>query len=217
MTTNGIDATTGTLILAAINGGTAFTITTPLRVLFHSAMRTLDNGTDTEISTASGYIAKAGALGSNPANALTFAAAASGNPCTQNSNVAVSVVNMPASTWAGCTITDSKATTRAPTDFVLNTTTTITSATAAFVAGDVAALLSGNANIPTNTVIASVTNGTTAIMSQAATASVSSQTVTINKLASPQTTFYATLGSSKTVNLGDTVTVPSGSWQTTMA
>lgn len=213
---NGIDATTGALVLAAMNGGTALTVTAPLRCLFHSAMRTVDNGTDTEITTGSGYVAKAGSLFSG--TALAFAAASVGNPSTQNSNVAATVTNMPAATWAGNTITDSKATPRntSADGVTTNLSTTITSATAAFVAGDVGAIVTGT-NLGTNNIIASVTNGTTAVMAQAATGTGSSIVFTINKLNSPQTTFYAALGSSKTVNAGDTVTVPSGSWQTSLA
>lgn len=54
-----------------------------------------------------------------------------------------------------------------------NGSTTITSATAAFVAGDVNRVVSG-AGIPTGAKIASVTNSTTAVLSVAATASASS-------------------------------------------
>lgn len=217
MATNGIDATMTAAVLTAMNGGTALAITTPLRCLFLTAVRTADNapGSDTEFATSQGYVQQVGSLFSG--QALTFAAASSGAPSTQNSNVAASVTNMPAGTWAGNKVIDSKNTSRNVTDAVLNSTTTITSATASFVAGDVGALLTGNANIPTNTVIASVTNSTTAVMSQAATATVSTQSVNILKLNSPQTTWWATLGSSKTVNSGDTVTVPSGSFQTSLS
>ncbi len=52
-------------------------------------------------------------------------------------------------------------------DGVENSTTTLTSATAAFVSGDVGRLVSGN-GIVANTTIASVTNGTTVILSNAA-------------------------------------------------
>lgn len=214
MATNGIDSATSALILAAMNGGTAFTVTTPLRCLFLSAVRTADNLTDTEIPTSSGYVQQVGSLFSG--TALTFAAASPGAPSTQNSNVAASVTNMPATTWAGCRIIDSKSTSRNVTDAGLNSTTTLTSATAAFVAGDAGALLTGNANIPTNTVIAQVTNATTVVMSQPATTTISAQSVNILRLNGPQTTFWATLSSNKTVNAGDTVTVPSGSWQTTL-
>jgi hypothetical protein len=68
-------------------------------------------------------------------------------------------------------------------DGVENTTTTLTSATAAFVAGDVGRLVTG-AGIPTiigspstYTYIASVTNGTTVVLSQAATATATGVTV----------------------------------------
>jgi hypothetical protein len=216
MATNGIDSATSALVMAAMNGGTALTITPPLRCLFHSSMRTTDTGTDTEITTSSGYVQKVGSLYSGVA--LTFAAASAGAPSTQNSNVAATVTNMPASTWLGNTIIDSKFTQRTRTDAATtNTSTTVTSATASFVAGDVGAIITAGANLPTNTVIVSVTNGTTVVVSQAATATGSSLALAVNTLTSPQTTWWATLGSSKTVNAGDTVTVPSGSWQTSLA
>ncbi len=72
---------------------------------------------------------------------------------------------------------------RAVTDGVLNSTTTVTSATAAFVAGDVGKSISGT-GIPSGAFILSVTNSTTAIMSVAATATASSVSVTIG---APQT------------------------------
>jgi len=67
------------------------------------------------------------------------------------------------------------------TDGVLNSTTTITSATAAFnsaLASDVGQFISGP-GIPPNTTVASVTNATTAVMSQAATVSTAGTTVTL--------------------------------------
>lgn len=67
---------------------------------------------------------------------------------------------------------------RTVTDAVLNSTTTITSATAAFTASDVGSLISGT-GIPANTRIASATNATTAVLSQAATATASGVSVTI--------------------------------------
>lgn len=134
---SGIDSTTTAAILTAVNGGTAFTITGPLKVLFLSAVRGTDTGSDTEWTTSGGYTLGTGFSG------LTFAAATPGAPSTQNSNVAATITNAPAQTWAGCKIVDSSGT--------------------------------------------------------------------------PKTTFYAALASNKTINSGDTVTVPSGSWQTSLA
>jgi hypothetical protein len=57
---------------------------------------------------------------------------------------------------------------RQVTDAVLNSTTTITSATASFIAGDVGTAISGY-GIPAGTTIASVTNGTTVVLSASAT------------------------------------------------
>jgi len=60
--------------------------------------------------------------------------------------------------------------TRSVSDGVLNGTTTVTSATAAFVAADVGAYVIGT-GIPAATTISSVTNGTTVVLSAAATTS----------------------------------------------
>src|SRR4051812_2988848 len=130
MATNGIDGTTSAAILTAMNGGAAFTITPPLRCLFLTAVRTADNsaGSDTEVSTSSGYVQGVGSLFSG--TALTFATATAGSPSTSNSSAAATVTNMPACTWAGNRIIDSKNSSRSVTDGVDNSTTTITSATA---------------------------------------------------------------------------------------
>jgi LysM repeat protein len=137
MATSGIDVTTAGLILAAMNGGTAFTVTGPFKVLFHSVIRTADNGSDTEWTTSGGYTAGTGFSG------LTFAAATTdATGAHQASNVLATITNAPAQTWQGCTIKDS---------------------------------------------------GT------------------------PKTTFWAALASSKTVNAGDTVSVPSGSFTTNLS
>jgi Fibronectin type III domain len=64
------------------------------------------------------------------------------------------------------------------TDGVENSTTTLTSATAIFVAGDVGKTITGD-NIPAGTTIASRTNGTTIVMSQAATSTSSGNHFTI--------------------------------------
>lgn len=135
---SGLDDVTSAAILAAINGGAAFTITGPLKVLFLSAVRATATGADTEWATAGGYTAGTGFSG------VTFAAATAGAPSTQNSNVAVTLTNAPAQTWAGNKIVDSTATT-------------------------------------------------------------------------PKETFWGTItGGSKVVNAGDTVTIPSGSLQTSL-
>lgn len=70
-------------------------------------------------------------------------------------------------------------TSRTVADMVTNGTTTITSATAAFVSGDVGRLVSGSADLPAGAYIASVTNGTTAVLSVAATGSHSAQSLTL--------------------------------------
>lgn len=72
--------------------------------------------------------------------------------------------------------------TRVVTDGVTATSTSLTSATAAFTSSDVGATVTG-AGIANNTTIATVTNGTTVVLSQATTASASSVTVTVAKTA----------------------------------
>ena len=67
---------------------------------------------------------------------------------------------------------------RAVTDAVTNGTTTVTSATANFVAGDVQREVSGT-NIPAGAYIVSRTNGTTIVISAAATASGTGGTLTV--------------------------------------
>lgn len=125
--------------------------------------------------------------------------------------------------------------TRSVSDGVLNSSTTVTSATAAFTSADVGASISGT-GIPVNATISSVTNGTTVVISSAATATSSGVTLTIVQTATlavgPLATalnsaFGATAGniqcvvdqtSGKTTNalviVNDNVvfSVPLGSW-----
>jgi hypothetical protein len=69
----------------------------------------------------------------------------------------------------------------AVTDAVLNSTTTLTSATASFSAAHVGMVIDESAGlIPVGTTIASVTNSTTIVMSAAATGSGSSKSVKVN-------------------------------------
>lgn len=65
-----------------------------------------------------------------------------------------------------------------------NTSTTVTSATARFTFNDIGISISG-AGIPASTTIASVTNGTTAVLSAAATASASGVTFTLGRPPTP--------------------------------
>jgi hypothetical protein len=51
--TNGV----AQLAIAALNGGTALAITTPLKIAALSVVRTANNGSDTEWATAAGYTA----------------------------------------------------------------------------------------------------------------------------------------------------------------
>ena len=134
---SGLDDATSGALLALLNQGTAFTITTPIKCLFLSAVRATATGSDTEWTTSGGYTAGTGFSG------VTFAAFTAGAPSTQNSNIAVTITNAPAQTWAGNRLIDSTGT--------------------------------------------------------------------------PKETFWGTLtGGNKTINAGDTCTIPSGSLQTSL-
>ena len=69
---------------------------------------------------------------------------------------------------------------RSVADGVTNSTTTVTWATAAFTQADVGARVSG-AGIPAGATVATVSNGTTVVLSAAATASASSVALTIER------------------------------------
>jgi hypothetical protein len=99
-----MDSTTTAAILTAEHGGTAITFTTPIKLLFLSAVRSTDTGSDTEWSTSGGYTAGTGFSG------LTFAASVAGAPSSQASNIAATITNAPAGTWAGCIEVDSSGT-----------------------------------------------------------------------------------------------------------
>lgn len=104
MTYSGIDSATTQKVLAAMHGGTAVTFATPIKLLFLSAVRSSDTGSDTEWTTSGGYTAGTGFSG------VTYAAATAGAPSSQASNVAATITNAPAQTWAGCSETDSSGT-----------------------------------------------------------------------------------------------------------
>jgi plastocyanin len=121
---------------------------------------------------------------------------------------------MPACTIGGIELWDS--TSHTITDGVLNSTTTLTSATANFTAAYVGLLVTDTttpANIPAGTYIASVTNSTTVVLSQAATATASTQHITFG----PKRNWFGTLSANKTVNSGDTVTFATSSISITLS
>lgn len=89
------------------------------------------------------------------------------------------------SSWTGYRVVTDGATT------ISNAT--VTSATAAFVTGDIGATITGT-NIPAGTVINSITNGTTVVLSHTSTATGSSLTFTIGSVA-PLTQSISTTGS----------------------
>jgi hypothetical protein len=75
---------------------------------------------------------------------------------------------------------------RSVTDAVLNSTTTVTSATASFVASDAGRPVTGT-GIPAGATIASVTNGTTIVLSAAATATATAVALTFGALPNEST------------------------------
>jgi hypothetical protein len=81
-----------------------------------------------------------------------------------------------------------RANQRTVADGVLNTTTTVTSATAVFVSASDAGKAISGVGIPAGTTIASVTNATTIVLSAAATASTSGVTLTIGGAITPTST-----------------------------
>lgn len=108
--TSGITATEASALLSALcpnaaTGTFTYSVVAPLKVLFLSAIRTANNGSDTEWSTSGGYTAGTGFSG------LTFAAPSTGaSGATAVSNVAATITNAPAGTWAGCRVRDSTGT-----------------------------------------------------------------------------------------------------------
>ncbi|HEY2086465.1 MAG TPA: hypothetical protein VGH54_10640 [Mycobacterium sp.] len=103
--TSGAPSAEANRYLVAKYGGTAYAVTGPIKVLFLSVVRTANNGTDTEWSTAAGYTAGTGFSGLTmgaPTNNATGAVTASTN--------AAQITNAPAGTWAGCKAVDSTGT-----------------------------------------------------------------------------------------------------------
>lgn len=82
---------------------------------------------------------------------------------------------MAVTTQASGTLTTATSS-RTVTDGVTNATTTITSATASFVSGDVGRIVTGSSDLTSLVSIASVTNSTTAVLTTACTGSHTAQT-----------------------------------------
>lgn len=103
---SGVPAAEGKRYLDAKYGGTAYAVTTPLKLLFLSAVRANNNGTDTEWSTAAGYTAGTGAALTVTANSSTTGTTGADIASTGASTI----TNAPAGTWAGCKVVDSTGT-----------------------------------------------------------------------------------------------------------
>lgn len=141
---------------------------------------------------------------------------ASGGSITNSVGSGISFTSMPACTIAGIELWDSATTVRTPTDCVTtNTSATITSATANFQAGDVGAHVTGT-GIPTSTFILSVTNTTTAVLTNNATASGTGVSLAITDQ-TPVRRWFGALTANKTVNAGDTVTFAPSSISITLS
>lgn len=98
------------LVIAHLNGGTALSLTATLKVAFLSAVRTANNGSDTEWATGGSYTQTAGgATGGQPIPTWNAAAAGAAG-ATQTNSTAVSQTNCPAVTWAGNRTQDAAAT-----------------------------------------------------------------------------------------------------------
>jgi plastocyanin len=188
---------------ASVAGNTYTACTKPVKLA-------LITNTTAPTNTTIGSEVSGGSYARQDTTTSSVWGAPSGGTIT-NSAGAVSFTGMPACTIASIELWDSY--TRSVSDGVTNSTTTITSATAAFTAEDVGRAISGSTDIPAGTIIASVTNSTTAVLSQAATGSHSSQTFNIG----PTRRWFGALTASKTVNAGDTVTFASSSISITLS
>lgn len=198
-----ISQTEANNILGASVAGVAYSApTTPVNLALMTA-----NGSNTAFGTE-----VTGGSYARQSTASAWGSPASGS--ITNSAGSVSFTAMPACTIVGIELWDSQ--TRNVTDGVLNSTTTITSASASFAATDIGRSVvdtSTGAHIPTGAYIASVTNSTTAVLSAAATATASSEHLTIGT----KRNWFGTLTASKTVNVGDTVTFATSSVTVSLA
>lgn len=189
-------------ILASSVTGTAYTApTTPVNLALI---------TDVSASSATAYGSEVSGGSYARVSTASQWGTASGGTITNTGSM--SFTGMPACTIAGIELWDSK--TRTLTDLATTTSTTITSATALFTQADVgAAVTSSGGDIPAGARIASVTNGTTAVLSAAATGTHSGQNLVITGVRR----WFGALSANKTVNLGDTVTFATSSISITLS
>lgn len=108
---SGTNGFTGALLTWLATAGTAPTLTAPVKVAFLSAVRTANNGTDTEWTTSGGYTQTAGGATGGVAGPTFGAATNNATGATVVSTSAVTLNNAPAQTWAGNRLQDSTATT----------------------------------------------------------------------------------------------------------
>jgi hypothetical protein len=99
------------LSIAHLNGGTALSLTTPLKIAFLSAVRTANNGSDTEWTAGGSYVVTAGGTTGGIAMPTMAAASATTTGASQASSAAATQTNCPANTWAGNRVQDSTAVT----------------------------------------------------------------------------------------------------------
>jgi hypothetical protein len=104
--TSGLDAGTAALVIAAINGGTAFTVTTPFKTRFFASTRSANNGADgTEFTVSGGYPTGGVAGPATPWQAATTTTTGA-QQLSNATTGAVTVTNAPAGTWGGCVVYD---------------------------------------------------------------------------------------------------------------
>jgi len=131
-----------------------------------AAVQWTDSPADVVIQPCKGNVTLSGGAGSFSDTCIMTSAVCTGQDTTTASDTFV--LGAPS---AGRQVSDG----------VENGTTTLTSATASFVSGDLGRKVEG-ANVPAGTKIASVTNGTTIMLSHATTARATSATITLDGL-----------------------------------
>lgn len=194
-------------ILASSVAGTAYTLATkPITLALQTIIGDATTKGTEVVNTGGSTYARVDTTTS------TIWGSASGGSITNSAGVATFNV-MPACTIVAIELWDSFPRVTSTDGVTTNTSPNISSATAAFTSADVGTKITGT-NIPGGTTIASVTNGTTAVMSANATGAASN---TIFSIVTPVRRWFGALSANKTVNAGDTVTFATSSISITLS
>ena len=102
---------TAAAVLTWLANGTTTALTAPYKVVFLSAVRTANNGTDTEWTTSGGYTQTGGGTAGGVAGPTFGAPTNNATGATIVSTSAVTLNSAPAQTWAGNRLQDHTATT----------------------------------------------------------------------------------------------------------